>query len=276
MVKIRLHSYYDHFRNHSPGAGDKFIHCYNDIFAIKREQIRSDDIALLIEPRFIQPDVYTYVEQHYFEFAYVFTHDTYLLNNIPNARLIIWGGVWGWSDEEKDKMVSMVASHKANDYWRKERVRLANLLSDKSNPLSEKVDVFGTFNGGPRVDTKTIYSRYKFSIAMENSIDDYWITEKICNCFSNKTIPIYIGANEIDELFNPDGILTAHSVDDVLEILHDPYLDEMYESRKDAIEDNYVRVKKYAVFENWFYHEYGELLEGVYNGAQTINNHPLL
>jgi hypothetical protein len=46
------------------------------------------------------------------------------------------------------------------------------------------------------------YKKYKFVIAFENSIGDYYITEKILNAFYSGAIPIYSGSSKIKELFN--------------------------------------------------------------------------
>ena len=259
MAKIKLFSHYHHFPNHEPQEGDKYICCYNDIFTMKRKEILDTDIALLIEPRFIQPEVYTYVEQNYKSFKYIFTHDSYLLCNTPNAKPIVWGGVWASSDMPKYKGISMVASAKANNYWRSERVRLAKYLKDKENGYD--VDVYGNFNGGPKADTLTIYGPYKFNICMENCIDDMWMTEKLMNCFANKTIPIYIGAPLAKFIFNSDGIILAKDVDDILHIIRELDIDKEYEKRKYAVNENYEHVKAYANFENYFFDMYGYLLE---------------
>ena len=75
--------------------------------------------------------------------------------------------------------------------------------------MNHGIDCMGNFNGGNKVDTKTIYAPYIFSVVVENYIDDYWFSEKICNCFANKCVPIYIGANKINELFDAHGIISV-------------------------------------------------------------------
>ena len=47
------------------------------------------------------------------------------------------------------------------------------------------------------------FSDYKFSIAMENSRGDDYISEKIYDSFKAGTIPIYYGDFIIDEFINP-------------------------------------------------------------------------
>ena len=46
-------------------------------------------------------------------------------------------------------------------------------------------------------------SSYKFSISMENSEGDGYVTEKIIESFIAGTIPIYYGDYMIDEYINP-------------------------------------------------------------------------
>lgn len=257
-MKIRLFSPYNHFPEHVPKEGEKYIDCYNDGFIKKMFPVDPEkSIALLIEPRPLQPKIYEYVEDNYDDYKYIFTHDSILLNKLPNAKLIIWGGVWSWGDQEKDftHPISMVASWKEEAPTRIERKQLAMRLKDDT-----RVDCYGTFDGGKFVDTDTIYGTYPFSIVVENYIDDYWITEKICNCFSHKTVPIYYGARKIDELFNGKGIIHCDSIENILYIIN--YITKgSYKNRITYIEDNYQRVKKYEKFETWFYNEYGGLLD---------------
>ena len=268
-MNIKLFSHYHHFQNHVAVDGEPYIPCYNDNF-VRMDDIEPNAIALLIEPRPLYPKVYDFIAEHYDKFKYVFTHDSILLKTIPNAKLILWGGVYDWADEPKDfeHPISMVASWKEEAPVRIQRKALAMELQDV-------IDCYGTFNGGPYVKTHEIYAKYPFSVVIENHIDDYWFTEKICNCFSNKTIPIYYGARNIGEFFNEDGILEASSIDEVrmfveITLAAGPEKNrEFYMNTLPAINDNYERVNKYATFEKWFYAEYGDLLEEIYNGGNN-------
>ena len=70
----------------------------------------------------------------------------------------------------------------------------------------KKVDMGGKCmnNVGGRVsDKKKFLSKYKFSIAMENSDGDGYLSEKIIDSFLSGTIPIYYGDYMIDEFINP-------------------------------------------------------------------------
>ena len=125
--------------------------------------------------------------------------------------------------------------------------------------LKDRVDVLGDWNGGDRVSTHDAHAPYKFAIVIENYIDNLWFTEKILNCFSNKTIPIYFGAKDIDAYFNKDGIIQVDNIWEIPKVLDEywEYFDEMYARLKYAIEDNFQRVQKYRDFEDWFIQNYG-------------------
>lgn len=45
----------------------------------------------------------------------------------------------------------------------------------------------------------TILKKYKFSIIIENSLTNGWISEKIFHCFFSSTVPIYLGAPNVSE-----------------------------------------------------------------------------
>jgi len=258
-MRIKLHSPYHHFPHHEPVEGKDYIDCYNDSFVMsEKPENWEKSIALLIEPRPLQPKVYEFVEHNYGRFKYVFTHDSILLNKLPNAKMIIWGGVYDWSDEPKDftRPISMVASWKEQAPVRIQRKQLAF-------ELKGKIDTYGTFDGGEMATTKQIYGKYPFSVVIENHIDDWWVTEKICNCFACRTVPIYYGARKIGKLFNSDGIIICNSIDEVRNAVDYVLLHarQEYYLRKKAIECNFIAVEDYSSFENWFYVHYGELLD---------------
>jgi len=259
-MNINLIGYYDHFPNHKPLPFENCVDMYNDEF-VKRATEGS--CALLIEPRSICPKSYEYVEKNHKKFKYIFTHDSKLLEMCDNAKLILWGmGNANYScsnDVQKTKYISMVSSDKELCEFHIARKELARKIKD--NPY---VDVLGTIDGGLFKNTFQIYAEYKFSIAFENYIDDYWFTEKVCNCFANKTIPLYYGARKIGEYFNADGIIQFNSPDEIYDFINKinspKYLNKMYYTREEAINDNYERVKQFPDFETWFFKEYGELL----------------
>lgn len=84
-----------------------------------------------------------------------------------------------------------------------------NILEKLHNNIH--IDFGGRFmNNIPKVsgchyDNNLIefYKQYKFGIAFENSIGEYYITEKIFNILKAGIIPIYFGTTKINEYINP-------------------------------------------------------------------------
>ena len=90
------------------------------------------------------------------------------------------------------------------------------------NKLSEykKVDMGGHCKNNINKYVKNkieFLSNYKFSIAMENSRGDNYITEKIYDSFKAGTIPIYYGNFIIDEFINPKTYILISGTKDINE-----------------------------------------------------------
>ena len=82
----------------------------------------------------------------------------------------------------------------------------------------KKVDMGGRFmnNIGEPVKNKTEFlSLYKFSIAMENSEGQGYVSEKILDSLIAGTIPIYYGGYMIDEFINPKAYILIRNENDI-------------------------------------------------------------
>lgn len=72
-------------------------------------------------------------------------------------------------------------------------------------------------------------SKYKFNICFENIAQDYYVTEKIIDCFVAGTIPIYLGAPNIREIIPHEAFINLRdfkTLDDL-----DAYLNAITESQ---------------------------------------------
>ena len=101
----------------------------------------------------------------------------------------------------------------------------------------KKVDMGGRFNNniGYQINDKIeFFSSYKFSISMENSEGDGYISEKIIHSFISGTIPIYYGDAMIDEYINPKSFILIKNEKDIKEkieyIIKIDKNDEIYKS----------------------------------------------
>ena len=90
-------------------------------------------------------------------------------------------------------------------------------------------------------------SEYKFSIAMENSDGDGYVSEKIVHSFLSGTIPIYYGDYIIDEFINPKAYILIRKKSDIEKkieyiklIDNDDNLYKKIMKEKPLIDDNFV------------------------------------
>ena len=130
------------------------------------------------------------------------------------------------------------------------------------------MDTFGNYKGDRSawIEAKEYLEHYKYSIIVENDIDDLWYTEKILNCFATKTVPIYVGSPTIGDRFNADGIIQAKDCDQIPQIVAELDTEKDYQSRMDAINDNYGRLDYYRTpWKDRFFNHYGAILEGLQN-----------
>ena len=100
---------------------------------------------------------------------------------------------------KKTKFCAAVISHCKNN-------TLFRFLFIKQLNKYKHVDMGGScLNdvGGKIKDKNKFLSSYKFSIAMENSDGDGYLSEKIIDSLKSGTIPIYYGDYLIDEYINP-------------------------------------------------------------------------
>ena len=81
----------------------------------------------------------------------------------------------------------------------------------------KKVDMGGRcYNNVGKIKNKLEFlSSYKFSISMENTEGDGYLSEKIIDSFLSGTIPIYYGDYMIDEYINPNSYILIRGDKDI-------------------------------------------------------------
>ena len=93
---------------------------------------------------------------------------------------------------------------------------------------------------------KQILWRSMFSICVENSSNSGYFTEKIIDAFLSKTIPIYWGCSNLEELgYDPDGYMYCKDENEIIEVTN-KLTPELYHSKKEAIEHNFNVAKHYS------------------------------
>lgn len=204
----------------------------------------------LSESRAIEGKVHSHVSENadlFFScYDAIFVHDremiekdnrfTYLPNG-SNKHWIVDCGI-----HKKTKLVSMINSGKKMCKGHRARNKITAKFKDK-------VDLFGRMYN-PIERKETALNDYMFSIALENAQYKTYFTEKILDCFATGTIPIYLGAPDIGDYFNEDGIIKWTDDFDFEQLNKD-----LYYSKLDAIKDNFDRCMNVILSEDLLYKE---------------------
>jgi hypothetical protein len=154
--------------------------------------------------------------------------------------------VGGWitppSNIEKKPQVSFITSSKI--YTEAHRMRFKIMKAMESTKKVNDLD-YKFWRSPPAVGSRdNYYIDSMFNIACENQIMDNMFTEKLIDCLSCKTVPIYYGCTNIEKFFNPKGILKFSDVDEFVKVMKS--LEEgMYYDMMPYIEENYELSKQY-------------------------------
>jgi len=101
----------------------------------------------------------------------------------------------------------------------------------------------------PKLNVKnkiSVFTDSQFSLVIENSRQENYFTEKLCDCVITKTIPVYWGCPNIGEYFDTTGwiILEDESVEHLAKKIN-ALTPEYYINHIKTVEKNFKRVKEY-------------------------------
>lgn len=177
-------------------------------------------------------------------FDVVITHRKDLIQLGPPFYRVDFSANWVYPSKEipalksKEKSVSFIGSiEHIQQHGYVLRQEVATKLLKRSD-----VDCFGKGINpiGSKLDA---LSDYRFSVAMENTREDYYYTEKLIDCFLTETIPIYWGCPSIGEIFDLRGIITFKTLPE-LESIIDNLSQEQYQDLLPYVQENKRRCQE--------------------------------
>ena len=215
------------------------------------------NVALLVESKFIKPDVYKRIYELADEFDLILTHDQEILINfeskakyVPPSSVSIGSNYFGTNFRYKKNIISFNYSEKNKLPGHKLRHLVAERYQDFDPDILHKL---GSGPQGIRIIEKgEMLKTYKFSICIENSLYPDYFTEKIIDCFISGVVPIYWGTSNIKKFFNKKGIFQFDSLDELDQIMTriSHKQGEIYNSMKSFIIENYKISRKYLLFDD--------------------------
>lgn len=214
-------------------------------------------IALLLEPPVIHGEMYNWIIKNEHLFDYILTHQR---NLIRNEKYLYYpmGSCWIRPEDRqiytKNKLLSIIASNKTISVGHR-------LRHEVVRRFPQKIELFG--RGYKPIKYKLEgHKDYMFSLAIMNCKTDDYFTDILIDCFATGTIPVFWGTDNIGQYFNPDGILSFNSLEELDSII-DSLNEDLYLSKIEAIKDNFERCQKYSITEDWIWENYPFLFKDI-------------
>jgi len=195
-------------------------------------------------------------------FHSILTYDAEVLKQCPHAVRYEVGGCWVHPedrarvnvDEKQFAMSTLVGTKVWSEghmfrgllYTRQQEIQSIPYTFYRSTRTGAIPEITNNplFVWGSKFE---LFRTYQYSIAIENSRQDNYFTEKLIDCFVTKTIPIYWGCPNIGDFFRTDGMIVLDSTTfEEFKAKVDQLTPETYAAKKESIEENYHRALAYV------------------------------
>jgi hypothetical protein len=179
------------------------------------------------------------------EFDLILTWKEDVLTNCKNSQKFLFGGPKTIKDSnlniDKQNQISYLTSSKNLTKGHLLRQSIWNFLTSH--------DFDGNYHflihkSPAYIDKELIFNNAKFSIIVENSVEKNYFSEKLIDCLSTKTIPIYNGCPNIEDYFDQTSFLIFNSLDELVQIIEN-LKEDHYECCLESIQKNYELSKQY-------------------------------
>lgn len=155
------------------------------------------------------------------------------------------------SSVKKNKLLSIIASKTLITEGHRQRYEFALKLKDHFGDL---VDLYGRGTNSFE-DKWDVLAPYKYSVVIENSRHDDYLTEKIADCFLAETFAFYYGCTNIEKYFD-------HSSFESIDI--------------NNFDKAIKTIEKYMLDEHHYQNSYTKILEAKNKYLQELSLFPLL
>jgi hypothetical protein len=145
---------------------------------------------------------------------------------------------------KKSKVASVICSEKTIQKGHKKRLEFVRKLKEV---FGEKIDFFGKpFN--PIEDKWNAIAHYKYHIAIENTYQKHYWTEKISDAFLAHTHPIYYGCPNIEDYFPSDSMtkIDINNYEKAFETI-----EKTIDSKKFEESETYIKKSKKLVLDEY-------------------------
>ncbi len=210
---------------------------------------------------------YEWIVNNHQHFTYVMSPFTFLKDLVGERYLWMPAGgnriqLEEFGMYEKERLMSIVASHKQWTEGHKLRHVIVNRYPNKIETYGSGYNnIIDNYNGG-RLGKVLAVAPYHFSFAIMNSKMDDYFTEILTDVLATGTIPIWWGTDNIGKYFNPNGIISFNTIEE-LDVLLPTLTPELYQSKIDAVQENVEKARVYNTRFDWVHTNYKQKFEAL-------------
>jgi len=206
------------------------------VFWLPHFGIKAKVSVMIVEPDAIHGLHLKFARFLNWRFYKIMTKNAALLAQIKNGLFLYFGSTFlnniDQIDTTKHKMASLVASARRN----LEGHRLRHEIVDHIREARLDVDVMGR-GYVPFEDKADGLAPYRYSVVIENIREKDYFSEKLVDACLCETVPIYWGVPNVEDYFDPRGIIICNSAAEIHAALKEMSVSD-YESRLEWIKKN--------------------------------------
>lgn len=206
------------------------------LYVAPRGRRKAQLSLMIVEPDAVHAKHLRLARLFHRRFFRVLTKNAGLLSAIPNGVRFVFGSTFlpdpATVDTTKSRDTSLIASSKR--VWEGHRLRHA--VVDRIRQENLPVDVMGR-GYKPFAEKAEGLAPYRYSVVIENLREASYFTEKLVDAALCRTVPIYWGAPDIADYFDPAGMILCSGLDDILTALRQAGPAD-YAARAAAVEEN--------------------------------------
>lgn len=214
------------------------------LFLLPWLRIRSKLSVLIVEPDALHAKNLKRARFWNKSFFAILTKSKPALATLPNGMFYYFGSTFiddiAAIDPTKSKHVSLIASGKRDLPGHQMRHRIVEYCQEQNLD----VDVMGR-GYKPFASKADGLQSYRFSVVIENTRENDYVTEKIVDAMLCRTVPVYWGCPNIEDYFAVDGMIICESEEDLRRQISS-LKPQDYANRLEAIEENYRRALDHA------------------------------
>lgn len=181
------------------------------------------------------------------KFDLIMSFDDNIVDQFDHAIPFQYGDCWISKNEREE--ISFTDKKPKLSFIRSKNNRLpGHKLRHQINfdHLNNQIQLFFPQERIPR--KVPLFQDSMFHVCTENSQVKNYFTEKIVDCFSTYTIPIYWGCPNISDFWDPDGLITFENIKHLNVILSELNVDIYREKLPAVLHNKQIAEEKYANF----------------------------